>query len=375
MNIKQQLAAAITSAQAIVKKAQDQQRELSSHERSELKGLDARIEELKAKVEAAREGDALLKRLDSISTPGEGGQNSRLRLRSAVKSIASGMQAAGGFGTKSVVPAGETITPTPVVDNLEVFKPQRLLEHLPLVQRDSPTYAFLRQAVREDPGSAGVVAPGDVKPTKAVGVTKTDARLRVVAVLSEPQDKFVLEDMSSLATFISVELTDAIEAELEAQILDGDGTGENFTGLGATEGVVEQPFVSDPLDTVQVGLGALEAASGTAQVLALAPADWLSITTVKDADGRYLHGGPVDASARTVWGVPVVLVPGIDQGNGYLLGEGAAVLSTDGRGLRTDWGTPGDAFQRNQIVARTEGRFNLDVLRPQHVVRLALTEA
>lgn len=41
--------------------------------------------------------------------------------------------------------------------------------------------------------------------------------------------------------------------------------------------------------------------------------------------------------------------------------------------LRIDWGTPGDAFNHNQVVGRVEGRFNLDVLRPHGVVQLDLS--
>ncbi|WP_236215703.1 phage major capsid protein, partial [Metapseudomonas otitidis] len=38
----------------------------------------------------------------------------------------------------------------------------------------------------------------------------------------------------------------------------------------------------------------------------LHPRDWHSIALMKDAEGRYIFGGPAAFAARVMWGLPVV---------------------------------------------------------------------
>src|SRR5699024_8667835 len=57
-------------------KAQGESRDLTDDERTELKGLDSQIVELRQKVDSAREDEALLKRLDSYG-PQDAGDSDR----------------------------------------------------------------------------------------------------------------------------------------------------------------------------------------------------------------------------------------------------------------------------------------------------------
>ncbi|OCI32706.1 hypothetical protein [Oerskovia enterophila] len=71
--------------------------------------------------------------------------------------------------------------------------------------------------------------------------------------------------------------------------------------------------------------------------------------------------------------VPVAVVPGLTVGTGYVIGQDSLLVSTDRAGIRAEWGTPGDSFTKNELVARVEGRFSLDAPRPHGVVKLTLT--
>lgn len=283
---------------------------------------------------------------------------------------------------KGLVPAGETVVAIPVVNpgspfagDAGVERPPRLVDVLPIVSRSSAVYRYLKQVTPTAPvGAAGVVAAGDVKPTKKLSVVPVDARLRVIAVLSEPQDKFMLEDSSDLKTWAGVQLADAIEAALETEVLSGDGTGEHFTGISETSGIQTQAFVTDALVTLQYGLSKLQSLGIAPAFIALPAADWLAIQTTRNASGAFDVGGPIDATAHKAWGVQVVVVPGLTPGVGYVVGENTIQLSVGSGGLDVEWGTPGDAFTRNQLVARVEGRFNLDVIRPHGIVQLTLAQ-
>jgi len=391
MNLKQQLAALIAAAQQIVKGAETAGRDLTPEELADVKAKTAEARGLKERIERQAEGDALAAQLGGMA-PGErhgGGTDTsgkgHLSLRGLTDDIVAGMKGVSGRmspGVKALVPAGETVVPIPIVNSGDPLasttgqeQAPRLIDVLPVRVREAAVYQFLRQAVIADAGGASVVAPGAVKPTRKLGLETVDARLRVIAVLSEPMDKFLLEDASNLRTWVSAELADAIEEALENEVLTGDGTGEHFTGLANTSGIQTQAYSTDRITTIAAGLAKLTTVGIRPDFIALAPADVLALQTTRNASGAFDLGGAIDAAASTAWGTTYVAVPGLTAGDGYVVGDGTVELSTDNRGVRVEWGTPGDTWTRNQVQARVEGRFNLDVLKPHGVVRMALTGA
>lgn len=373
---------ALDAAQAIIDKAAHEGRDLTDSEAIEVTKNHDTIKSIDATLEESRR---LQEALDGLGNPrgqsgAKQGRVTRLSFKGLGPRMATGMiDYSRRVGlSKGLVPAGESIiaimpeevSPLP---SAEGERPPRLLDVLPSAKRPA-AYSYLKQVVIGEPGAAGVVAPGELKPTKKLGVRRIDDRLRVVAVLSEPVDRFLLDDETSLNTWVAAELADAVLSALEDEILNGDGTGEHFTGLANTSGTQLQPFTVDPLVTVRHGLSKLQTLGIDASTVALAASDWLSVQTTRNASGGFDVGGPIDATAQTAWGIPVVVVPGLDAGTGWVIGADTTLLSYDHEAaLRIDWGTPGDAFTRNQVVARVEGRFNLDVLRPHGVVQLDLS--
>src|SRR5699024_1757865 len=89
-------------------------------------------------------------------------------------------------GVKGLLPSGEVAVQVPIVntnplaDSTAHEQPPRLIDVLTATRRSAPVYKVLRQTSPADPGGAGVVAPGDVKPSLKLGLTTDDARLRVI---------------------------------------------------------------------------------------------------------------------------------------------------------------------------------------------------
>lgn len=125
-------------------------------------------------------------------------------------------------GSKGIVPAGESVIEVPIVNtnpiagNATLEHTPRLIDVLPVQVRQAPVYRYLRQVPVADAGTAGVVAPGEVKPTRKLALDTIDSRLRVIAVLSEPVDRFLLEDKADLTTWATTQLSDAVADALEA---------------------------------------------------------------------------------------------------------------------------------------------------------------
>ena len=369
---------ALQKAKAIVASAKAEDRDLTSEELATVNTSVAEVKALDSRI--ANQPPGILAELGRIDAAADGTAGSYLALGSKAFTAAvvigmTGTERQTG-GSKALAPSGQTTVDLPLVDHTPTTlgRPvNSLLEVLPVVVR-APHYSILRQVTRTN--NAAVVATGALKPTSILGVAKEDNRLRVVATLSEPIDKYVLQDNGNLSTWISTELAGGVRDALEAQVLNGNGTGENFRGLNSTNGIqMVSAATADKLVTLRQAITAVETASYIPSVFVVNANDWSGIESQRNQSGGFDLGGPIDAATRLAWGVPVAVSTQVPAGTAWLLSEGSTVLGIDRAGLVTEWGTPGDAFSRNQIVARTEGRFSLDVIAPQAVAKIALIPA
>lgn len=363
----------LSRAQGIVAKAIATKTDLTPEEEADIQ----------LTIEAAHtfdrqlKGSSMLNQLGKAATidgqPADNGDVAYLDLggKGHSQTLVKAMKETRALGQKALVTTGSVVVGTPLLNESPVTLGRPLksfLQAIPSVERDA-SYSWLAQTVRTE--NAAVVASGGLKPTSVVSLVKKDGRLRVIATLSEPIDKFVLEDDTALGNWVGLELTGAVLTALEAQVISGDGTGDNLTGLASTSGV--QVFTStagntDKLVEMRKAITKLETMGETPSVFILNPGDWEGIATKRNASGEFDTGSAIDPEKRTAWGVPVSISTSLAANAYYLLGENAAVIGRDAA-VRTEWGTPGDMFQRNQVQARTEGRFNLEVVRPAAVLK------
>lgn len=149
-----------------------------------------------------------------------------------------------------------------------------------------------------------------------------------------------------------------------------------LTDIGATSGIQVQPYVTSPLVTLRTGIVKLEQAGYAPSAFVLTPADWASVELALSSVDAVSHMGlPYDASRRTLFGVAIVTTNAQAAGVGHVIATDSVAVSTDSRGIDTTWSenATADSFGKNQIVARTEGRFSTDVYSPLGVVTLDLT--
>lgn len=371
----QERAAAYEAAKSIVEKGKAADG-LTEAQGAEVRETIDAIKSFDIKAQESARGKALLASIGGDYGQGEGGGGNQYLDLSAKSLTGEFIRKMGrADGAKALAPSGDATVGIPLVNQTPVAlgRPlNSLLQAIPVIER-MPYYTVLKQNVRTD--NAAVVAPGGTKPTTVLGLVKEQNRLRVVATLSEPIDKYVLEDNSNLQTWVASELTGAVQNALEEEVLNGDGTGERFTGIANTTGVQTLAATSaDRLVTLNAALSALETVGETPSVFVLHPDDWSAISTTRNTSGNFDMGGAVDPATRRAWGTSVALSTRVAAGAGYLLGEGSVVLGRDGAGLRTEWNSS-IGFATNEVQARTEGRFSVDVLRAAGVVKIDLTPA
>ncbi|MEC5200272.1 HK97 family phage major capsid protein [Arthrobacter sp. PL16] len=293
--------------------------------------------------------------------------------RDAARGIASKMTATGGtgLGRKGLVDAGNVITATPTTDIVPAGRfPASLLEILPVIQHDGATFKFLRQSQRVN--NAAVVPAGATKPTSIYSISGVPNELAVLAHLSEPVDKYLLADVGSLERFVGDELLAGLGLAVEAAILNGNGVGDNLTGILATSGIQVQTAGADDVVTIRAAITKLESTGHEASVVVLSPASWGRIESARNASGNFDLAGPVDRAARTLWSVPVVLSNAVAGRAAVVLDAAAVALDTDRAGIETKWSDAGELFEKNQVKARVEGRFSVSVYQALGVVAVTL---
>jgi HK97 family phage major capsid protein len=241
---------------------------------------------------------------------------------------------------------------------------------LPVI-RGPREYSYFTQTTRTN--NAAPVAPGGTKPTSVYTLDRVEESLTVIAHLSEAIDKYWLQDGPSLAQFVRDELLYGLMFELEDQILNGDGTGINFTGLANTSGIQTQALVgTDLLATTRRALTDLETLGLSPAYFVFSAPDWEAIEMAAAAQfAANPNINPVTPMSRRLWGLPVVTTVSQAAETGYLIAADSVALRTDTQGVAIEWDTS-IGFTVNTVRARCEGRFGLTVLRPPGVVKIAL---
>lgn len=232
------------------------------------------------------------------------------------------------------------------------------------------SFSFLRQTVRTN--NADPVADGALKPTSVYSITDIEDHFRVVAHLSEPVPMRYFADFSNLEAFLTAEMEYGLKLKLEQQIISGNGTGENFTGILSTSGIVAQAWTTDLLTTARKAITALQVNGIKPSAFLLSPVDCETFDLLKDTTGQFLLDGPGRAALETLWSIPRVPSTSLAVGTGILAdwSQAELVVRQDAE-VAVD--TSGDLFSHNQAVMRVEGRFGLAVKRPAAFAMLDLT--
>ncbi|GAA2441475.1 phage major capsid protein [Streptomyces glaucus] len=393
-----ELKATVKRAQDIAAKAESEGRDFTADEASEVDELLKAGKGLKAELEKAKASETMRNALAELGegvAPGSGGSKAAVHPRvkaSGGTDWADTMlkQVAGPHGYKGILASGTVavsvpLNPEPVRMDVPVLSIRQLM---PNVQNTTGRFAYMRQELRQN--NAAVVAHGALKPESKYQLKRYDDRVRTIAHLSEPIAKQDLDDVSLLRTFIDQEMRLGLDLALENEILNGDGTGERFTGIGNVSGSQMQPFDTNVLVTTRKAVTKLERYGYLANAaFVMTPEDWESIELLADANGQFYYGGPqaaVNASARRLWSAPVVVSDAATPGTAYLADFSQMQLQVRQEGV-LDWsenvyrpdalgaGVGASDFQTNMVTFRFEGRFGLEILRPSAIVEVDLTAA
>lgn len=376
--MRQELTTIQKKMQAIIGSAKGAGRTLTDSESQQIEELGEKALGLKGRLDDIRRGEESIQELVNLGKGSSGDGSKYLSLggrgaKAAGKVIGDTFRERDDVRSKGIVAAGSQLSPMPLVEANPVelgMAPASIVNLIPAVEQTSPTYKYLRQT--EYTNNADVVAPGALKPTSTTTVESVENELKVIAHLSEPVDIYLLNDNSTLDSFIERQLLWGIQSKLQQLVVAGQEADE-IQGILTTTGVQQQPFRADAITTLRAAITRLENLGYKAGAFVLNPDDWEAIETARVTSGSFDLGGPIDRGERKAWGAPVVTSPDIAAGTAFALDLTAVGVRYGAEGIKIRWDGGGALFERNQARALVEGRFAIDVLRPRGIVTIELT--
>lgn len=254
---------------------------------------------------------------------------------------------------------------------------------------DSDTVEYVRvtaktnnaAAVAEATSSAAPTAPatvpnplvlnagGGYKPESGMDFERVSTAVKTLAHWI-PITKRAAADAGQVRTMVDVFLREGLADIADAQMLVGNGVGENLTGILNTAGILTVGSAGTDIDAIVDAIRNVRVTGRRrANAVVVHPNDWFStgFLMAKDSQGKYLIGDPnasVDALA-SLWGLKVVISDAITE-NTALVGDFRYAVLWEREGVNVMVSDQhADFFIRNLLAILAEMRVAFGILDPQ----------
>lgn len=284
-----------------------------------------------------------------------------------------------GFGT----PQNLGLTP-------RTLRPGRVRDLFPVRKTTAPVLYGMRElgfvnnarAVAERTAANGGLATGGttdvygLKPMSQIDIQPVTYPIATIAHLHTAH-KNVLADEPRLRGVLDIDMMDGVKMAEDFELLYGDGTGENLTGIYNTPGVQAYTGLSSDKYSAQVRRAMTRAILAYFQPTGVVfhPLDWEGLELETDKNGAYTVAVSVAVGGeKRVWRLNVIDTPANQQGK-FLLGAfGQGAVLYDREEVNVQISTEdADNFRRNAVTIRAEERIGLEVPRPESFVAGTLT--
>lgn len=239
----------------------------------------------------------------------------------------------------------------------------------------SPSVTYVRENGGE--GSPTTVAEGALKPQIDYDLTLETATVRKIAAHLRLSEELV-EDVPYITAYVTQRGAEDLRLVEDQQLLYGDGTGTNLTGLNLLASAFAKPtgfgtYANATIPTIiRVAMAQIRKGRYQASGIMLNPMDLAELElTPNTLAGGYLYvGGVGNGEVSNIWRLPVLETDAIAQGS-FFVGDfrnGATILDRKQLNVRF-YDQDRDNAIRNMITIVIEERLGLEVVRPASFVK------
>lgn len=258
--------------------------------------------------------------------------------------------------------APESIRTGRLVD--KAVQPIQVIDVIPGGNTNQTSIVYMEETTYTN--TAAEVAEAGEKPEAALALTERSEPVRKIAVWLPVTDE-QLEDVPGIQSYLNNRLPFMVRQRLDTQILVGDGTAPNISGILDRAGIQTQAKGADP--TPDAVYKAMTKVRVTGRAIPSAyishPNDWQEVRLLRTADGIYIWGNPSEAGPERIWGLTVVQAEGLTEGTS-LVGDFrnfSELVMRSGMAVKVS-DSHSDYFIKNKQAIRAEIRAALAVYRP-----------
>ncbi len=244
----------------------------------------------------------------------------------------------------------------------------------PLTVRDIlvsiPTSSNMVTELRETSwvNSADFVSQGATKPESDFESAPYNVAIETVAHTIKMSNQ-LMQDAPAVVAYLNSRLRDGLAQKIEAQLINGNGTTPQLSGLTDTGNFTAYTPNSDDLlvDAINRAKYTLWSQTGLMpDAVIVNPADWGAMERTRESagTGAYLYGLPGVMANMNPFGARIVLSNNVTAGKFIIGNMNQAALIYARTGAVIELGFVNDDFARNLVTARCEERLGLAVRRP-----------
>ena len=242
------------------------------------------------------------------------------------------------------------------------FRTLRVKDLLPVIPTTSNAWQFVRELVFTN--AAAETAEGAAKPETTLTFEDATVNIRTIAHFIKASNQ-ILADAPALRAYVDTRLRYGVELREEQQIVAGDGTGQNISGmtLAANRTAFTPTTGETALDSVNRAKYAILGADYTPTGIIMNPADWGGIERLKDSQNAYLVGNPFGSIVPMLWGLPVAITNSMTVTNFLMADFMTSYEYIERQSTVVDIGYVNDDFTKNLVTIRAEKRGALASIR------------
>lgn len=238
------------------------------------------------------------------------------------------------------------------------------------ILRSVPTGSNMVNSLREASwtNSAAFVSQGSTKPESDITFEAYNVAIETVAHTIKMSNQ-LMADAPAVVAYIQTRLRDGLAQKVESQLINGNGTAPNLSGMTDSGNYTAYTPTSDDLlvDAINRAKYTLWAATGMMpDALIVNPADWGAMERTREGagSGMYLYGMPGVQAGVNPFGVRVVLSTNVTAGKFIIGAMDASAVVYQRQGATLEFGLVNDDFAKNLVTARVEERLGLAIERP-----------
>ncbi len=239
---------------------------------------------------------------------------------------------------------------------------------------NTPVSSNLIEFVKESSftnAAAMQTAEAALKAESALAFTLSSSAVQTLAHWI-PVSRQLLDDAPAIQGYVNGRLMYGLKLVEENQLLNGDGTGTNLSGLitnATTYDTTRTNVATDTfIDVLSHAITQVQLSFFEPNAIILHPSDWESIKLIKTtgtaSSGQYIFADPHSVETPALWGLPVVATQAIAQSQ-FLVGAfDMAAMVWDRNNATVEISREhSDFFIRNMAAILVEERLALTIFR------------